>query len=75
MSIARWGLLVIATMLVAGCGDRDIESIKKAVKERLVNPASAKFGTVAFNPDESEACIEYNAKIGWADMRERQLLG
>lgn len=62
MGVVRWGLLVFATLLVIGCGDRDIESIKKAVKERLVDPDSAKFGTVAFTPDESEACIEYNSK-------------
>lgn len=51
-----------AVLLLAACGNSDVAGMKNAIKSRLVDPDSAKFGAIAFWPDESKACIEYNAK-------------
>lgn len=54
-------MLIFASVL-AGCGDSDVSAIKEAVKERLIDPDSVKFGSTRIGEAGVEACIEYNAK-------------
>lgn len=65
--------IVGAVMLLAACGDKDVEAIKKEVKSNLIDPDSVKFGATAFWPKGDEACIEYNAKTEWVVIRGRKL--
>lgn len=60
----RNGLVGLSVILVVltGCGDSDVGRIEAAVKARLVDPDSVKFGSVTFSPKGESACIEYNAK-------------
>jgi hypothetical protein len=55
------GAVAILFFLV-GCGDSDVKKLESAVKDRLIDPGSVKFGSVIFSKDGEEACIEYNAK-------------
>lgn len=54
-------VLMLASAL-AGCGNSDVTAIKAAVKERLIDPDSVKFGSTRIGGAGVEACIEYNAK-------------
>ncbi len=55
-------IALTALALVACGGDSDVKKIKSAVKERLIDPESARFGAAVFNPENTQACIEVNAK-------------
>lgn len=55
-------IALTALALVACGGDSDVKKIKAAVKERLIDPESARFGTAVFNPENTRVCIEVNAK-------------
>lgn len=55
-------IVLCAVVVIGGCGNGDVEEMKSAVKDQLVDPDSAKFGSVSISRDEMEGCIEYNAK-------------
>lgn len=55
-------LIVMLASALAGCGNSDVSAIKAAVKERLIDPDSVKFGNTRIGEAGVEACIEYNAK-------------
>nr|WP_315227151.1 hypothetical protein [uncultured Limnohabitans sp.] len=57
------GLFVLMfAAALAGCDNSDVNGIKTAVKERLIDPDSVKFGNTRVGEAGVQACIEYNAK-------------
>ncbi len=55
-------LIVMLASALTGCGNSDVAAIKAAVKDRLIDPDSVKFGKTRIGEGDVEACIEYNAK-------------
>ena len=52
----------LVSLTLAACGNSDVGKIKDAVRQRLKDPDSAKFGTVVMDSYATRACIEFNAK-------------
>jgi hypothetical protein len=56
----RFILMSLVLVLISGCGDSS--EIKKLVRDRLIDPDSAKFGELLLGNKKSWACIEVNSK-------------
>jgi len=57
--VAKFIVLSLCCVLLVGCGD---SAVKKAVRESLVDPDSAKFGSVKYSKNGEAACVTVNAK-------------
>jgi hypothetical protein len=53
-------IIVLISVAGTGCGFFDESQVKQAVRERLIDPDSAKFGD--FVQQDGRACIAVNAK-------------